>query len=539
MKKFAFLFLLLLFGCIAGKPKLSVSSIETTAGVYEGDLASFEVTVANNGSAEARDFVVELLANGTPVRTEVLSLPPNSEQKIIFMWSASSAGVYEVTARVDAGNVVSEASPSKQSSVSFSVKEAEKINVFSAIPDKKLANVGLFNVNDDGLNAVYKYSATIPEIPQYFVWLRQYVKGLKEVQIATADYYDGSKAIAVIAKGVLPPEQMAAAIALSINSNLTLQRKMVNGVNVSVVSANNTPPICIWREGGWTRAVVYADPLFNTCEDVVGHSYNSSVAEELLSMTQQLKGVTPFNSTLLGETYHISNLTKFEYGAAFEDEEGFYGFYATEQPYKEEVNPCSGRIANRSKEGGGTMQACEIMPGKQSNWTVVQRKVGNYSIICISIPKGEPTIPIEMKALDTCYSFNFSGEERRWVSFLEALRQPRCEFPDTFSCLSYNFSNGTLKVNLTQNSGKTVVIHGFKCTPEEETPTTHFQLNKSIILPSNSSALLEVLCYDQFDGIIKESIYLSTRMYLNYSYEGSSESRVVRGNLTVRSAAFP
>ncbi|MEM3690756.1 MAG: hypothetical protein QXZ40_03470, partial [Candidatus Micrarchaeia archaeon] len=293
-----------------------------------------------------------------------------------------------------------------------------------------------------------------------------------------------------------------------------------------------------WREGGWTRAVVYTDALFNTCEDIVGSVFNSSSADELLKMTEQLKAETPFNSTLIGETYHISNLTKFEYGAAFEDEEGFYGFYTTEQPYKEEVNACSGRIANRSKEGGGVMQVCEIMPGIQSNWTIVQRKVGNYSSICVSIPKGEPTIPIEMKALDICYSFNFSGEERRWVSFLEALRQPRCEFQDTFSCLSFNLSSGTLKVNLTQNSGKTVVINGFKCTPEEETPKTNFQLNKSVTLPSNSSVLLEVLCYDQFDGIIKESIYLSTRMYLNYSYEGSNESRVVRGNLTVRSATF-
>jgi hypothetical protein len=327
-------------------------------------------------------------------------------------------------------------------------------------------------------------------------------------------------------------EQMAVALSLLTNSRFMMENKSINGKTITVLTtANDSLPICLWREGGWTRALVYTNIFsFETCEDIAGRGYQSN-STELLSRTKELNEELPFNATLIGDTRHISNLTKVEYGAAFEDDEGFYGFYVTKEPYKPQNNTCQDRIANRS-----SMQLCESRPAGNSTWTLAERKVDDYSIICLSIPKSnEPTIDIEMKALDICYSFNFSGEERTWMSFLDMLHPSNCKFPDNFTCNSYDFSNSTLKLNLTQDTGRTVVLHGFKCSTEETTPTAYFNLNQSVVVPPNSSVNLEVPCYDEFGGVLQEVlVYFNSKMYLNYSFEGSNESKVITGNLTIR-----
>ncbi|QLJ53187.1 MAG: hypothetical protein Sv326_1012 [Candidatus Fermentimicrarchaeum limneticum] len=535
MKKYIipFLLLVLLFGCLGSKPNLSVSfSKISPEHPCEGDVVTFDVTAANSGGAEAKDFAVELLVNNVSVKTEALTLAPNSNTTVSLLWTPLKAGVYEAVVRVDSGNVVSEPSAGKESSVQLSVAAPEELDPFSLAPSKSVINSALIDVNNAGLNAVYKYSATVNDIPQQFSFLKSYIKNLNEVKIATVDYNDSSSAIVVAARGGMSLEQMAVALSLLTNSRFMMENKSINGKTITVLTtANDSLPICLWREGGWTRALVYTNIFsFETCEDIAGRGYQSN-STELLSQTKELNEELPFNATLIGDTHHISNLTKVEYGAAFEDDEGFYGFYVTKAPYKPQNNTCQDRIANRS-----SMQLCESRPAGNSTWTLAERKVGDYSIICLSIPKSnEPTIDIEMKALDICYSFNFSGEERTWRGFLDMLHPSNCKFPDNFTCNSYDFSNSTLKLNLTQDTGRTVVLHGFKCSTEETTPTAYFNLNQSVVVPPNSSVNLEVPCYDEFGGVLQEVlVYFNSKMYLNYSFEGSNESKVITGNLTIR-----
>ncbi|MCX6775581.1 MAG: hypothetical protein NT130_01910 [Candidatus Micrarchaeota archaeon] len=525
------LLLLLLFGCLGSKPHLSTSiSNVSPEHPYEGDTITFTINVVNSGNADANDFTVDLLVDNTSVKTMAVSLSPSSNKTVSFSWVPLSAGDYHFAAKVDSGNIVSEPSAEKETSMELSVLPSEEADAFSIVPSKKAVDVELFDVNSEGIQVAYTYSSPTAELPGYFQLLR-YVRNSKEVKIGTVNYADFSTASVLFIDGPTSVEQMAGILSILTDATFEVQNKTINGTEISVLSAGSSAiPLCVWREKGWLKLFVYQElASYRTCENLTGN-YDPSYLNGMLNESRELASPLPFNATALGSMQRLSNFTRSEYGAAFEDDEGFYGLYVTKEPYVPQEYVCEGRITNSSK-----MQVCETMPTSTSTWTTVQRNVGNYSLICLSIPKAnDSSIEIEMKALDICYSLNFSGEERVWKRFVDVLVS-RCDLPDNFSCVSYDFSDAALKLNLTQNTGRTVVINGFKCTGESNVPTENFQLNQSIILKSNSTVHLEYPCYNATGAPMLENYaYLGSRMYLNYSFEGSNESAVIRGNVSVK-----
>ncbi len=536
--------LLLLFGCVGNKPQLSVSFLPASpAHPYEGDEVTLSINVVNSASVLAKEFTVEVLVNNVSLKTDVLTLQPNSNQTMSFSWYPYSAGEYDVTARVDKGNTVSDPSAGKESSMRVSIAPAERVSMFSALPDRSLVNIGVINVTGKGITALYNYLPTMQEISGagYLTFLRPYIKNFREVQIGTVDYADQRHGIIVFIRGVAPVQQLSALLSsfvkLETNLDAVVENKTINGVDVSIISSDALPaPLCIWRERGWSKISLYADSYtLETCDSMFG-TYNSSYADMPLSLGNELAKAPPFNTSLLGATLHFSNFSgsltanMSEYGAAFEDDEGFYGFYATKQAYQPQNNTCVGRILNRS-----SMQVCETPP-INSTWAAVQRKVGDYSIVCLSTPKsGVLTASVEEKAVDLCFSLNYSGEERMWMSILDLLHQKRCELPDGFSCLSYDFNNATLQVNLTQNTGKEVVLNAFGCSSQTNASMESFKLAQPLTMPSNSSVTLNVPCHDSSGGtVVAAYTYFDSKLYLNYTIEGSNESKVVSGNLTIR-----
>jgi len=534
MKKYFIpLFLLvLLFGCTSSKPHLSVMLSKTSpAHPYEGDVLTFDANILNSGAGETKEFSAELLVNNISVGTGIASLAPNSNTTMKFSWTPLYAGDYGVVVKVDAGNLVSESSPEKESKMQVSVSPAEKADIFSTVPDNQLTGVALSNLSAEGLNVVYSQSEITNRIPPYLGilsqsigFLKPYSRTLRELQIGTGDYEDFSTAVVILVRGAVSPEQIAA------STGASLETKFINNREISLFKdSSSNLTLCSWRENGWLKLLLYQRMFTNeTCEDVIG-AYNSSYANALLSTAEELVRTPPFNATFLGETLHTPNATRMEYGAVFEDEEGFYEFHILKEPYVPNNETCSGFITNRSM-----MQICENLPSGDSTWTWVQRKTGDYSMICVSVPKGNVSSEVGKKAVDMCYSFNFSGEERTWLRFIDLLK-PKCEFPDNFTCLSYDFSNSTFRLNLTQNTGRAVVLNGFKCTSENYTPKQDFKLNESLTIAPNSSVELEVPCYDEFGGMVREAyVYFNSNMYINYSFEGSNESKVTVGNLTIK-----
>jgi len=535
--------LMLLFGCTGSKPHLSVSFLPApSVQPHEGDEATIGVNVANTGQVEAKEFRVEIFVGNVSLSTSILTLQPNSNQTVFASWSPYSGGDYNVVARVDSGNLVSDASADKESSMSVSVLPAKEESIFSAVPPGKLQNVAIINATTKGITSLYTYLPTMPDIlnPTYAAFLRPYLRNLKELHIGTLDYASGRHAVIIFIKGPESVEQMSSMLTsltkLETGLESVVQNKTINGTLVRIVNSDALPaPVCIWREDGWLKLTSYIDPVaLETCDIMFG-SYDPSYAEEPLSIGKEFAKVPPFNASLLGATLHIANLTntsKSDYGAAFDGAEGFYVYYTTKEQNASLNNTCFGRISNRS-----SMQICETPP-INSTWAAVQRKVGNYSIACLSSAKtGQLTISVEQKALDLCFSLNYPGEERMWVSVLSLLHQQRCELPDGFSCLSYNFSNAVLQLNLTQNTGKTVVLNGFGCSSQANASEEYFPLPQPVTLPSNSSVMLNSPCYDAAGGTIQMTYtYFDTRLYLNYSIQGSNEPKVVVGNLTIRNA---
>jgi hypothetical protein len=469
----------------------------------------------------------------------VLTLQPNTNQTLNFSWFPYSAGDYEIVARADAGNLISDASAGKQSSMHISVLPAEESNIFSVLPNGRLQNVGVINITANGISEVYNYLPTVQELQtQILVFVRPYIRNFKEVQIGTEDYIGGQHAIVIFVKGAASPQQLSSILSSFIMTqtglNSTVQHKTLDGQDVSIVTSDGLPaPVCIWRDKGVLKLTILSDFVtYETCDSAFG-TFDSSYADAPLSMGSELVREVPINTTLLGTTLHLSNLTNTtveEYGAAFEDNEGFYGFYVTKEPLTITNATCVGRIINRS-----SMQVCETPP-VNSTWAAAQRNVGNYSLACLGTPKtGTLTAGVEGKTIDTCFYLNYTGEERKWISILDLLHQARCELSNNFSCLSYEFSNASLKLNLTQNTGKTVVLNALGCSSQPNVSAASFQLPQPVTLPSNSSLTQTLQCYDNNGGIIQATYtYFDTKLYLNYSVEGSSESKVIVGNLTIR-----
>lgn len=535
------LILLLLLGCVGSKPRLSASFLPASpAHPYEGDEVTLSVNVANSAAAEAKEFTVEFLANNVSLKTEVVTLPPNSNQTVSFSWFPYSAGEYNIVARVDSGNQVSDASADKESTIHISVLPAKGESIFSVLPKGRLENVGIINETSQGITALYTYMPAIQVLsnPAYISLLSPYLKNVKELHIGTADYASGIHAIVISIRGATSSDELSTILStiikLGTNLNSIVQRKTLNGTDVSIFTSDGLPaPVCIWRDKGWSKLTMYIDPItLETCDSMFG-GYDSSYADKPLSIASEFARSPPFNATLLEETLQISNLTNttvYHYGATFGDAEGFYGFYVVKDPYTPINNTCVGRILNSS-----SMQVCETPPLNNSTLARALRKVGNYTAACLSTPKtGELTASVEEKAIDLCYSLNYPGEEGTWVNILSLLHQTRCELPDNFSCLSYEFGNATLKLNLAQNTGRTIVLNGFGCSSLSNASAASFRLAQPITIPSNSSVMLTSKCYDEVGGVIQDTYtYFDTRLYLNYSIQGS-ESKAVVGNLTIR-----
>jgi hypothetical protein len=543
MKKYfiPLIILMLLFGCTGSKPHLSVSFLPApSVQHHEGDEVTIGVNVANTGQTEAKDFSVEILVGNVSLSTQVMTLQPNSNQTVFASWFPYSGGDYNVVAKVDSGNLVSDASADKEASMSVSVLPAKEESIFSAVPPGKLQNVAIINATTEGISSLYTYLPTMQDLlnPTYAAFLRPYLRSLKELHIGTLDYANGRHAVIIFIRGPTSAEQMSSMltslIKLETGLDSTVQNKTINGSAIRIINSDALPaPVCIWREDGWMKLTSYIDPIaLETCSSMFG-SYDPSYAEDSLSIGNEFARVPPFNASLLGATLHLANLTnisKSDYGAAFDDNEGFYVYYTTKEQNISLNNTCFGRISNRS-----SMQVCETPP-INSTWAAVQRKVGNYSIVCLSSAKtGQLTISVEQKAFDLCYSLNYPGKEGMWVSILSLLHQQRCELPDGFNCLSYNFSNAMLQVNLTQNTGKTVVLNGFGCSSQANASEKYFPLLQPVTLPSNSSVVLNSPCYDEAGGTVQMTYtYFDTKLYLNYSIQGSNEPKVVVGNLTIR-----
>lgn len=543
MKRYAIplIMLLLLFGCTSNKPNLSVSFTSSPpVNPYEGDAVMFSINVVNSGNAAASDFMVDIFVNNVSLKTDSITLSPNSNQTISYTWYPYTGGEYDIVAKVDAGNLVSDASPNKQSAMHVSVLPVQPQSLFSVLPDRELRNVGITYITSQGISSATAYLPSMSGVSiGYLSMVLPYIKNFKDVGIGTLDYADNRSGMVIFIRGPVSAMQAAGTVASFLKAqtgmNSTLQYKIINGTNVTILSSPVLAvPVCIWREGGWTKLTFYSDPqTLETCDSLFG-VYNSSYAEAPLSVQTEFVKYPPFNSTLLGETLQIANLTNtttYDYGAAFEDAAAFYGYYVVKEPYVPRNYTCMGRVLT-----SGAMQICET-PQTNSTWIVAQRRVGNYTIACLATPKaGADATSVEQNLVNLCFSLNYSGEERSWVSILTMLRSKRCELPDGFSCLSYNFTNATLYVDLTQNTGNAVVINGFGCSSVKNVSVSAFQFPQPVTLPSNSSVMLNSPCYD-LSGVMNSTYsYFDTQVYLNYSVKGSNESKVIVGNLTINTS---
>ncbi|GBF36647.1 CARDB domain-containing protein [Methanofervidicoccus abyssi] len=100
---------------LLAKPNLVIENITTTTPIYTNNPTEINITIANNGVADATDkFAVQITitdASGKEVytnKTDVSGLNVNENKTLTFTWTPTNTGNYTITAVVDPDKAVDE-----------------------------------------------------------------------------------------------------------------------------------------------------------------------------------------------------------------------------------------------------------------------------------------------------------------------------------------------------------------------------------------------------------------------------------------------
>ena len=107
---------------LEAKPDLNITSVSySPVSPIAGQQVTINLTISNNGNADAKAFNVSMFVNGTKVADQRLEgLNVSSSQLITFKWTPTAAGTYEIKIVVDPENAVDESNETNNE-VSFTI----------------------------------------------------------------------------------------------------------------------------------------------------------------------------------------------------------------------------------------------------------------------------------------------------------------------------------------------------------------------------------------------------------------------------------
>ncbi len=529
-----------------GKPDLVLNVTLSPSHPYAGDAVEFKITVTNAGGATAREALLDLGIGNHSVAQKSITLAPGETQNTTLDWLADSAGSVAITVDANKGNVVDVANPAHGVfSTAVEVQPAENVSLFENLPDVNLTQVWEFGAARAGMSQLVGILASANE--SYSQFYGALFNKFGEAHLAIAHYRNGSEIGFMYAGAELTPEGALSAfrtitgefVGDTYETNSTVGGREVT----TLMSRDSVVTLCFWHEGGWGKALMYkryfpstqignvtvGDPT--SCADIVGRTFNASVAEGMLSGTEDLSAAVSSSDPLLLEARAKPGADALYVRGFYDDNSAFLLMLST--VYSATQQSCPGDVITQDNKTICHAQQAQIMGAV--NAEAYFRRQGAVTIVVFIIPfQGTNMDTAKAKALSVVKGVVFPGiPEYDWSGHGQAVISD-CRFPSEFWCLPPASINGTLYVNVTQAEGHPFRIDGLRCTQEAQLPGGVPALPSPIIVPANGTAQLSFPCYVTGNDTVTGAIwFLQTKLFLNYTDLATNETNVVRGSLLV------
>ncbi len=510
------------------------------------------VSVLNNGDTPIDNMSIGVLINGNVTTLYKIILPAGKETEIVYNYSPSAAGNYNLSFVADPGKLYDIADRARsQVSVVLDVVEPQNASAYSLLPAANITSLEYAEMNSPGY-AVSSVVAGEYGFKLFNLTDNTQLNGflspifnvtidyIKNVSIAKASYSDGLKMYSIWIRGYLAPDIFA--LSTSALAGIKPVQTVTNAGNTTFIEFGNYTTFCSVYSGGWLKALAVVGN--ETCVSAL-----NSTAQTVATPPATVGALHP-NSTLLQSLSDIGLYSGYQiYQNSSSCSNGTTACPPTKELYSgvllaanitplsfvyagvwnnslvPESNTCFGVPTNVS---GTNYCSTFIFPtsGKIGNVSLIRTTafVNSYNISAFSFVNTSHAIDQVPVAVAILKTFNISGAS---VPFAYGFVNT-CSFNDSFSCSNLTFVNGTVGFKLEDNMSKSVQLNSISCYSDA---LTTLQMPLNISLASGESNTLQTGCYSIVGKITGVPIGLRLNLRLNYTVTNSTYTLI--GNASI------
>ena len=505
---------LYLGGFIANSPSVMVTLLQIhTNIIYPYQTSHYIINVTNTGHSAIDSMLVGFYLDGEPQNTSTVSIPAGKSALIHRNYTYASPGMYYFEAVADPGHLLGISNRnSSQSSITVNVTAPEIPDVYVSVPNANIAYTQSFHMSGSGAlgEAAIADRYNISSINRMFGQAGApksiSAKIFENVYPYTANVYgtyvryaNNSSAYTAWLDGTVNPAIVGTVIS-SFGKKITPLN--ISTGTIGFTALNGTTSMCTFYSEGWTKLVTYDNASGSgTCVGLSTNSYDpiegniiaNAVTKNVMLFHYQSRLL--YNSSIvLGSALAYSNkeitatnIFGLQYGI----------FTASIKKRQESLNTssinatCNGLVYNVSN-----ISVCSyVIPTNTGNYSLPYGLVNssyltsNYIINVYSLVNNTQEIAAHDSA---AHMFSLLDINESSVQWQEQYKNSCSIINSSIGCklVSFNYSNNTAYLNITNRSSHQIKITGMNC--ELLPGFKGIAVNKTI--QSNSSVDVEQYC---------------------------------------------
>ncbi len=509
-------------------PQLSVSlsfnsnMSSSLATVYPYQKLVLYFPVTNTGGAEIKDMGVGVLVDGNTTYVYGVTVPAGETANIIFNYTPTKGGTYNITLVADPDKLYSLADRSSaQTTIDVHVNDTETAEPYSLLPANGIIARGAEDYDISGvllsqyLSDTYGIGALnfskINGLDNFLVPVI-YVSenAISKVDVAEG-FYSNATVYSVWMIGYLTPQLIGVA---ADGRGFHVENYTSQGHTVTLVNLTDNETLCSWYAGGWVKAVAV-------------ESYNYSCMQEL-GQNGSFYLKTPINYTVNNYTSFNSSNVIAQYVRVYNDNEsrGEMEFFQNVSLMYSDIT--NNAIANTLCDGivstaDNTSYCSEYIPPVnnvgigQVSMIGTRAFVDGYNLSALAIVNTSELTAQVGTDIAQIMSFNITGPS---VSFVSGIKNT-CDMGGNFDCTNATFADSTISVLLKNIAGKQITLTRIGCYSSGAIEN-YTALN--VTLATNQSAVVGSLCTQNQTAITAVPLGLTLNLFLNYTENDTANS---------------
>lgn len=506
--------------------ELSLNTTGINLTMYPYQRLELPIIIYNSGASAIENLSVGLFTNGNFTVPYAITLPQGKQVVILYNYSPSKPGTYNIVVTADPGKLYNIPDRSKTTaSISLVVKVPENASSYALLPNANRTSVQETNL-DKGGYVVQAYLGNKYTTSDFALikstqinkilapLLNDTFNDIYNMSVSTAEYANNDSEYSIWIRGYLN-----ASVVLSLFSKASTsasQNVHTPFGNVTYITLPNSTTLCGWYSGGWLKLFGYVGS--RTCYQVLSTGAKNGTSPSFVKMPD-LTNVTSLanytGSGINGKYAATLSLTpdsfiyaKISNGTSAVASDTCFGIVDSVNG----ISYCSTYISSIS--------------GQIGNLSLVRTSayVGNYNLSVFSLSNTSELfyqVPININVVK---GFGISGNYLRFTSALA----DTCAFNASFPCSNMTFANGVIRINVENDFGSAVKLNSLGCL-------TRGLFNSSnlggLALAPGKSANLTASCFS--NGAVLKGILLNLNLNLLLNYTIANRSQTLTGKAQV------